>query len=787
MDDLNEYSFTKFSVGQSVSRFEDPVLLKGESTFTDDYKSDDFYNSFMFRSPYAHAKILNIDIEDAQKSEGVIKILTYKDLEKENVGPIPCLTADKLKSKDGTPIVVPPLMALAKEKIVYVGQPIAFVIANTINNAKNAAEKIILDIEELDVIVDPREAIKENIATIHPEAKNNIAVDWEYGDESKIDRIIENAFHTTTLDLRNSRLIVAPMEPRACFAKYDNDKDEYELHAPSQGLFGFSNILAGPILNIPKEKLHVLTHSVGGSFGMKSSPYPEYIAALIGSKITGKSVKWKDTRTDSFISDTHGRDSWATATLAFNEKKEMIAGKINVVANCGAFLGLMGPMAQSANIKNNFPGAYNLPELYVNTIAAFTNTTPIGAYRGAGRPEGVYIMERLIQKASTEMSMDPVELRRINLIKKTMFPYNSVSGLTYDSGDFNNVLDDALITSEWNTYEKRSAESKKNGLLRGRALSYYLEVTAPSAKEMGRIRFDDNNQVTLVSGNLDYGQGHLTSFSQIVSDKLGIPMENFKLIQGDSRELTAGAGTGGSRTAIGGGTLLLKASHIVIENGKKIISHLHNTDSNNVEFNDGNFEIPGTNHKISVLDLSNEVKRLSKNKEIPEHLPQSLDGELAEDTPPQSFPNGCHVSEVEINPNTGVVKLVRHIAVNDFGNLINPMLVEGQVLGGVIQAQGQIMMENTTYDDYGQLLSGSFMDYTMPRASHIPMDFKFKSHPVPAKTNPLGLKGCGEAGISGALPTIMNAILNALETNGYDTDLNMPVTSEKLWDTINNK
>ena len=358
--------------------------------------------------------------------------------------------------------------------------------------------------------------------------------------------------------------------------------------------------------------------------------------------------------------------------------------------------------------------------------------------------------------------------------------------MNYDSGDFHSVLQDALETADWANFSQRQEGSKKNGLYRGRALTYYLEVTAPPGKEMGRIRFEDNGEVTLVSGNLDYGQGHLTSFAQIMSDKLGIPMENFKLLQGDSKELIAGTGTGGSRTAISGGTLLLKASNIVISNGKKLAAHLFDEDFENVEFNNGNFEIPNTNHKINILELSKEIKQLIKDQKLPGSLPQGLDGELAEDTPPCSFPNGCHISEVEINPKTGVVKLIKHTAVNDFGNLINPLLVEGQVLGGIIQAQGQIMMENLCYDDYGQLLSGSYMDYTMPKAADIPKEFVFKSHPVPCETNPLGIKGCGEAGISGALPTIMNAIVNALESNDVDgKNLNMPVTSEKMWEIIN--
>jgi carbon-monoxide dehydrogenase large subunit len=785
MDDFKDLAFTKNSVGQSVSRFEDPELLKGEGTYTDDVKSEgDTFQAFAYRSPYAHAKILNINISDAINQPGVLEIITHKDMDNSNIGPIPCLTADKLKGKDGNGIKVPPLVSLAKDKLYYVGQPIAFIVADTLNNAKNAADFIILDIDELDVIVDPKEAMKADMSPIHPSLENNIAIDWDYGDKDDIDNIIEKAKYKTSIELRNSRLIVSAMEPRACMASYDNESSSFSLHSPSQGLFGFSNILAN-IFGVERDQMHCHTPSVGGSFGMKSSPYPEYIAALVAAKKTGKTIKWKDTRTDSFLSDTHGRDSWIYATIAFDENKKMLGAKIDVVANSGAFMGLMGPMAQSANIKNNFCGAYDLPSMYVNSKAVYTNTTPIGAYRGAGRPEGVYIMERLLQKAAIDMDIDPVELRKINLIRKEQFPYKSAAGLTYDSGDFQSVIEDGLETADWYGFESRKEESAKNGFIRGRALTYYLEVTAPVGKEMGRIRFDDNGAITLISGNLDYGQGHLTSFAQIMSDKLSIPMDKFKLLQGDSKELIAGTGTGGSRTAISGGTLLLKAANIVIENGKQLAAHLFGDDANNVEFNDGNFEVPNTNHKINILDLSSDIKDLIRDKKLPANLPQGLDGELAEDTPPSSFPNGCHISEVEINPKTGEVKLIKHVAVNDFGNLVNPLLVEGQVLGGIIQAQGQILMENLCYDDYGQLLSGSYMDYTMPKAADIPKQFIFKSHPVPCKTNPLGIKGCGEAGISGALPTIMNAIVDALESNGIEgKNLNMPVTSEKMWEIV---
>jgi carbon-monoxide dehydrogenase large subunit len=438
---------------------------------------------------------------------------------------------------------------------------------------------------------------------------------------------------------------------------------------------------------------------------------------------------------------------------------------------------------QSVNIVKNFPGGYRLPRLHVRTYSAFTNTTPIGAYRGAGRPEGVYYMERLMDTAAREMGIDPVELRRRNLLRADELPYRAVSKLTYDSGDFPAVLDRALVAADWDGFAERRAASKARGRLRGRGLSYYLEVTAPPNQEMGGIRFGEDGSVTMATGTLDYGQGHRAAFAQVVAAKLGVPFESLRLLQGDSDELIAGGGTGGSRSIMMSGTALLAASDLVIEKGQRLAAHVLEAAEADIEFADGAFTVAGTDRSVGLVELAGKVRAMAAEGAVPEGLPDSLDAELVVEGVPSAFPNGCHLAEVEIDPDTGQVALVRYVAVDDFGTLINPLLVEGQVQGGIAQGAGQALMENAVHDADGQLLSGSFMDYTMPRADTLPF-MAFESHPVPATTNPLGAKGCGEAGTSGSMPAVINAVVDALHERTGVLHLDMPATAERVWEAL---
>jgi len=786
MSAVHDYEFERFAIGQPVPRGEDPVLLRGEGRYTDDIALEGAAQGHVLRSPYAHGRIARLDTGAALAQPGVIAVLTAADLDAQGIGTMPCMIADRLKGRGDTPLKVPPYPPLAKETVRYLGQPVAFVVAETLGQARDAAEAIVLEIDELPAVTDPRAALAAGAPQLHDAVPNNMAIDWEFGDAAAVEAAFARAHHVTRLKIRNSRLVVSAMEPRACVAEYDTQTGHYTLTTPSQGVFGFTNILANRILNVPRDTVHVRTPNVGGSFGMKSAPYPEYIAALAAARITGRAVRWRDTRSDSFLSDTHGRDAWAEAAIAFDAEGRLLAGRVTSHANSGAYLGQMGPNAQTGNIKNNFPCVYQLPALYVRTIAAFTNVTPVGAYRGAGRPEAVYYMERAMDLAAREMNIDPVELRRRNLIGQAQMPYKAASGLTYDSGDFATVLDKAIAASDWSGFEARRAESARAGLLRGRGIACYLEVTGPSAKEMGGIRFGEDGTVTMVSGSLDYGQGHLTPFAQVVASRLYIPLDRFRLLQGDVDELIAGSGTGGSRTIIAAGSLLLKAADLVVENGRQLAAHVLEAAADDIEFERGRFRIAGTDREIGVMELACRVRELAAAGAIPDDLPQSLDVATTDDTPPSSFPNGAHVAEVEIDRETGTVKFVRYLVVDDFGTLINPLLVEGQVHGGVVQGAGQVLMENVVYDAAGQLLTGSYMDYAMPRAIDVP-DIVFAAHSVPATTNPLGAKGCGEAGCAGALPAVTNAIVDVLAREAGVTHIDLPATPEKVWLLLNGR
>ena len=771
-----ELEFEKYSIGQSVPRTEDPRLLRGEGCFTDDFNLPNQAFGYVFRSPYAHGNIVTLDVSAARSAGGVLTVLTADDLLREGVSPLPCRLP--VKSRDGTPLIKPDRPCLATDRVRHSGEAIAFVVAESAGQARDAAEFIELEVSVLAAVTDAREAMCEGAPQLHDEAIGNQALDWEFGDGDEVDRVFAEAVHVSHLTLRNNRLVSSPMEPRAAVGEYDTESGRYTLHVPTQGVFGFTGAMATQVLGIEREQLRVRTYDVGGSFGMKSAPYPEYAPALIASRLLGRPVKWCDERSDSFLSDQHGRDSWAEASLAFDVEGRILAGRVTSYANLGGYLSAVGPSMSTRNIPRNFPGVYHVPIFNARSHAIFTNTTPIGAYRGAGRPEGVYYMERLMDTAAREMGIDRIELRRRNMVRAEDMPYDAVSEMTYDSGDFPAVLDDALDVADGDGFEVRRASSAAAGKLRGLGLASYLEVTGPPAREMGGIRFEEDGTVTMLSGSLNYGQGHHVTFSQILTAILGIPVDKFNLLQGDSDELIAGAGTGGSRTVISAGTALLHAAEQVIENGRAIAGHLLEAAVADIEFEAGHFAVAGTDRTISILDLAARSRA-----GLPDDVPQSLDAELAEDTPPSAFPNGCHIAEVEIEPETGTVRVDRYVIVDDFGTLINPMLVEGQVQGGVVQGLGQALMEDTAYDTKGQLISGSYMDYAMPRAGNLPT-FAFHSHPIPAKTNPLGAKGCGEAGCTGALPAIMNAIADVLSRETGVTHIDMPATSERVWSAL---
>lgn len=768
-----ELSFEKFAVGQPVSRLEDPMLLRGDGVYTDDISLAGQAYAYVFRSPYAHGVINKLDVATAAAAPGVLCVLTAEDLAAEGVQPLFCRL--NLKSRDGAAMIKPDRPCLATGHVRYRGEAIAVVVAESLGQAKDASELIELDIEVLSAVTDAREALADGAPQLHDAAPRNQALDWELGDPAEADRVFAEAHHVTRLTLRNNRVVIAPMEPRAAVAEYDTESERFTLHVPTQGVFGFTTELAESIMNIPREKLRVRTHRVGGSFGMKSAPYPEYAPVLVASRRLGRPVKWCDERSDSFLSDQHGRDGWAEASLAFDAEGHVLGARLISYGNAGAYFSAVGPHMYTNNVQRNFPSVYHMPLVHARSYGVFTNTTPIGAYRGAGRPEAIYYMERLMDTAAREMGIDRVELRRRNMVQPDQIPHTTVFGMVYDSGDFPAVMADALEAADWDGFEARRQASAEKGLLRGLGIASYIEATGAPAREMGRIRFEEDGTVTMVSGSLDYGQGHAVSFAQVVASKLSIPIDRFRLIQGDSDELIAGQGTGGSKTMISGGTILLHAAEQVIENGRAIAAHVLEAAPVDIEFEQGEFTVVGTDRSVSILDLAMQARN-----GLPEDVPQSLDAELAEDPPPSAFPNGCHIVEIEITPDTGEVRIDRYFIVDDFGTLVNPMLVEGQVHGGITQGFGQALMEDTLYDEQGQLITGSFMDYAMPRAADLP-SFNFGSHPVPATTNPLGIKGCGEAGCSGSLPAIMNAVADVLARETGRTHLDMPATPQRIW------
>jgi carbon-monoxide dehydrogenase large subunit len=573
-------------------------------------------------------------------------------------------------------------------------------------------------------------------------------------------------------------VFVSAMEPRAIIGDFDTDADRYIVYTGCQGVFGMRNILANAILKVAPEKVRVIAGEVGGSFGMKAMPYNEYPVVLLAAKQLGRPVKWTADRSESMLSDHMGRGSVFDAELALDADGTFLAARVNGLANMGGYLTGTGPLAQTVNICKNLPCMYRTPAVDVNMRCAFTNTVYVGAYRGAGRPEGNFIMERLVDTAAREMGIDRVEIRRRNLVPPEDMPFTAASGQVYDSGDFDPIFDKAMAASDWDGFAGRREASEAIGLKRGLGICAYLEVTAPAGKEMGGLRFGDDGRVTIVSGTLDYGQGHRAPFAQILSARLGIPFDQIDLLQGDSDELIVGGGTGGSRSIIAEAGALYETADAVIEKGRAVAGHVLEAAVEDVEFADGEFRIAGTDRSIGILELAAQARELGGGN----GLPETLDTELVHDTAPSSFPNGVHVCEVEINPDTGETRIDRYTVVDDFGTIVNPLLTEGQVHGGVVQGIGQALMEHIVYDDDGQLLTGSYMDYQLPRAVEVP-DIVFDDHPVPATTNVIGAKGAGEAGCSGALAAIMNAVVDALAEYGI-TDFDMPATPHRVWQAI---
>jgi carbon-monoxide dehydrogenase large subunit len=766
----------KFGVGQPVLRKEDDTLVRGKGKYTDDFNLPSQAYAWIVRSSHAHGIIKGIDTSAAKVMPGVLGVWTGADLASAGYGPYTC--GLPLKNRDGTPLLQTNRSALMSDKVRYVGDPVAFVVAETLAQARDAAEAVVLDIEPLPAVTSAEEAAKPGAPQLYDHIPNNVALDYHYGDAAKVEAAFAGAAHVTQLDITNTRVAVVAMEPRAALASYDKASERYTIQVPTQGVAGNRTNLAKNLLKVPNDKVHLLTANVGGSFGMKNINYPEYMCILHAAKSLGRPVKWTDERSTSFLSDSHGRAQQIHAELALDAEGKFLAVKVAGYGNLGAYITGVAPSPLSLNVGKNISSVYRTPLLSVDIKTVLTNTTLMGAYRGAGRPEANYFMERLIDRAADEMGINRLTLRKRNFIKPAQMPFAASSGVTYDSGDFLGVFSKALEISDHAGFAKRKKESRKSGKLRGIAVGSYLEVTAPPGVELGKIVFEDDGSVKLITGTLDYGQGHATPFAQVMTDQLGVPFEAIKLVQGDSDIVHTGNGTGGSRSITASGMAIVEASKLVIEKGKKAAAHLMEASEGDIEFAKGRFTIAGTDRSIDIMELS---RRMREGK-MPEGVPSSLDVDHTTKEVPSTFPNGCHVAEVEIDPDTGVVQIVRYTGVNDFGTIVNPMLVAGQLHGGVAQGIGQALMECVSYDESGQPITGSFMDYAMPRAEDIPM-MAVGDHPVPAKSNPLGTKGCGEAGCAGSLSTIVNAVVDALSEFGI-AHIDMPLTSERIWRAI---
>ena len=766
---LADPTMLKFGIGQPVPRQEDPTLLTGRGRYTDDIAVEGQVWCVIVRSPYAHGVIRGIGTEAARAMPGVLGVFTAADMAE--YGPMRCVLP--LKNKDGSPLLNVERGPLAADKVRYVGDPVAFVVAETKAQAKDAAEAVELDIDPLDAVTEASAAAAPGAPQLYDHVPGNVVLDFRYGDADKVAEAFAKAAHVTTLNIRNNRVVVCAMEPRSAIGEWDAAEGRYILRVGSQGVFGLRNQMANDILKVPVEKLRILTGNVGGSFGMKASAYPEYTCILHAAKVLGRPVKWTDERSGSFLSDYHGRDHETEASLALDAEGRFLAVKIVSYGNMGAWLSTVGNLMGTGNFSKNIQSNYATPLLLVETKNVVTNTVPISAYRGAGRPEGNYFMERLIETAARETGRDPIALRKLNHIRPEQFPFSAPSGSVYDSGDFSAVLDKALEASDWNGFSARKAESAKRGMLRGRGIGNFLECTAPPMKEQGELVFEADGTVTIVTGTLDYGQGHWTPFAQVLHQKLGVPFEKIRLVQGDSDRLIAGGGTGGSKSLMASGAAILQAADIVIDKGRKAAGFVLEAAAEDIEFAAGRFTIAGTDRGIGIMDLAAKIREIGP---LPQDVPNSLDSRTVYDQAPMAFPNGCHVCEVEIDPDTGQVKIDRYVSVNDFGVIVNPLLVEGQAHGGIVQGIGQALMENVAYSEDGQLLTGSYMDYGLPRADDLP-SFGFESAPAPCTTNPLGAKGCGEAGCAGSLPAVMNAISDALGGQHID----MPATPEKVW------
>jgi carbon-monoxide dehydrogenase large subunit len=779
---------TAIGIGAPVRRKEDARFLTGRGTYTDDINRPGQTYAFILRSPHAHAEIRGVDTGKAKSAPGVVAVFTSADMP---IGGLPC--GWLIHSKDGTPMAEPPHPVLAQGKVRHIGDPVAVVIAETRAQAKDAAELITVDYKELPGAASAEDALKPGAPQLHEQAKNNLCYDWHLGDKAAVDSAFGTAAHVTRLEIVNNRLVPNAMEPRAAIGEYDRATGEYTLYTTSQNPHVIRLLMGAFVLQLPEHKLRVVAPDVGGGFGSKIYHYAEEAIVTWASAKVGRPIKWTAERSESFVSDAQGRDHVTHAELALDKDGKFLAMRVSTIANLGGYLSTFATAIPTYLYGTLLAGTYTTPAIYVEVKAVFTNTVPVDAYRGAGRPEACYVVERLVETAAREMKIDPAELRRRNFIPKDAYPYQTPVALAYDSGDYFTTLEMALKTADYAAFAKRREESAKRGKLRGIGIATYIEACgiAPSAVagalgaraglyESAELRVHPTGSITVFTGSHSHGQGHETTFAQLVSERLGVALEMVDVVHGDTGKIQFGLGTYGSRSLSVGGSALMKAIDKVVNKGKKIAAHLLEASEADIEFKDGKFSVAGTDKNVPFGQVAFSAY-VPHNYPI-EELEPGLDETAFYDPKNFTFPAGCHIAEVEIDRDTGVVEVVKFTAADDFGRIINPMIVAGQVHGGLAQGIGQALYENTVYDESGQLVTGSFMDYCMPRADNLP-SFEVATHVTLCTHNPLGVKGCGEAGAIGAPAAIMNAVVDALAPLGVK-DLEMPATPERIWRAI---
>jgi aerobic carbon-monoxide dehydrogenase large subunit len=760
----------EFAIGQSVPRFEDPRLVKGGGRYVGDMVLPGMAFGYVLRSPHAHARIRSIDTTKAKAAPGVLAVLTGADWQASGWGDLP--VPGGLTRRDGS-VFKPPYPALVKDRVRWVGDYVAFVVAETLLQAMDAAELIAVDYEPLPATVSTAEASAPGAPKVWDGCADNIGFVQLFGDKAATDAAFAKADHVIKHRLVINRVTAASMEPRGALGDYNPNDGRYTIYTTLQRVHPYRSELA-PILKVPESRIRVVAGDIGGSFGMKSAVYNEVALVLLASKTLGRPVKWTSTRSEAFLSDAQARDNVTEAELALDKHGNFLGMRAAVVASIGAYL-QTGMQAFTGNI-GTLAGVYRIPAMHADVTAVFTHTNPVRPYRGNGRPEAAYVIERLVDLAADELGVNPAELRRRNYIPPDAMPFKTALTFTYDSGEFEKSMDMALKLADFAGFEKRRAQSRKHGKLRGIGLSNTIERAAAAGFEGAEIRFDKSGTVTLLAGSVTQGQGHETIFKQIMCDRLGLDPGDVHYVQGDTDQVFTGEGTGGSRSATIGGAAVDMAADRITTKAKLIAAHVLKVDAADISFADGIFSSPKTNRTLTIKDVAKEATEPTK-------LPKGMDvGLIATATyvaPVQNFPNGCHICELEIDEDTGSVEIVRYSVVDDVGTVLNPLLLKGQIVGGVAQGVGQILMEDIQFDGDGQILTGSFMDYAMPRATDISA-VEVKSNPVPTRTNPLGVKGAGEAGCVGAMPAVANALVDALSHLGI-RHVEMPATPERLW------